>query len=275
MSLRLALLGTGAMADYQRAKFAAMEGVEVAACYDVDGAKAVDFARTHGIAKSYDDLDELLSSAPHAVSCCLVDSLHYQAGLKVLQGGIPLFCEKPLANTLPRARELAELASRSGIAMVNLSKRNAPALYALKSVLDNGTLGTIESIEAHYRQGWVLTKVWGDWAITPRWKWRLQNEFSTAGVVGDLGVHLMDALIFLFGPPRQGSTLILRDLPAAMRAGLVPFCELDASLKTGEGERPAYVDLDAELNFGVPCHFSVSWIEIGRASCRERVCQYV
>ncbi len=147
--------------------------------------------------------------------------------------------------------------------MVNLSKRNAPALHALKAGLDAGTLGSLERIEASYHQGWVATKVWGDWVREPRWKWRLQRQLSTAGVAGDLGVHLLDALLFLFGPSDAGRLDHVSDLAAAVEARRAPG-PLPPwwSEQSSDGAHPAYVEMAGELMFaGVPASFSVSWTD--------------
>lgn len=261
--VRLALLGTGAMSDYQHKKFAALEGVEVTACFDADAGKAERFARDHGIASPCSRLDKLLDLPLDAVSCCLVDAGHFVAGDLVLKRGLALFCEKPLSNTVVNARELARLGSAEGaVAMVNLSKRNAPALHALKADVESKALGDLVAIDARYHQGWVVTKVWGDWSVEPRWKWRLQSEFCTAGVAGDLGVHLVDALMFLFGVPEAARLNRAHDLASARAAGLVPWPVPVGFETPAQGNHPAYVDLSATLSFGgIPCMFSTSWID--------------
>ncbi len=88
--VRLALLGTGAMAEYQRKKFQ-LEGVELTACFDADPDKAERFARAHGIASRFSDIGHLLNQPLDGVSCCLVDAGHFAAGVAVLERGLALF----------------------------------------------------------------------------------------------------------------------------------------------------------------------------------------
>jgi len=202
--LRMAIFGSGGMAEYHAAKFSSLKDCVVAAACDHRSEHARAFAERLGINPAFDSIEALLEWGKFdALSCAVIDGKHRQVVAAALKYGIPVFCEKPLSRSLADAQAMAALAAEAWKAggtqsAVNFSKRNAPALLALKNVVET-ELGEIGRVEAIYNQDWVATKGWGDWTCVPRWKWRLSPEESTAGCVGDLGSHLLDALLFIFG----------------------------------------------------------------------------
>jgi predicted dehydrogenase len=262
--LRLGIAGTGAMAEYQVGKFRRLSSCEVLACVDRNPGNAESFAVRFGLERHFCSIIDLLDSGVcTALSCAASDRQHARLSLAALERGIPVFCEKPLARTLAESEELARKATSAGLTnLVNFSKRNAPALAALKAVLDSGELGPVLAVEAEYLQSWVLSRVWGDWRTVPRWRWRLLPEESSAGVVGDLASHIVDALLYLFGDltPKAGSSSI--NLAQALSEA-EPGTALPDEYIGGVG--PVCVDVcaDALLPGAVPVSLRASWIEQG------------
>lgn len=262
--VRLGIAGAGAMAEYQVGKFRQLPSCEVLACVDRKPGNAESFALRLGLERHFTSIYDLLDSgACTALSCAASDRHHARLALAAMERGLPVFCEKPLARTLAECELMAQKASATGLVnFVNFSKRNAPALAALKAVLASGEIGGIIAVEAEYLQGWVLSRVWGDWRTTPRWRWRLLPEESSAGVVGDLASHIVDALIYLFGDltprARTGSVDLAQALGVA-----APGASLPDEFSAGPG--PVCVDLsaDAYAPGELPVSLRASWIEEG------------
>ena len=62
---------------------------------------------------------------------------HHEFALAALEAGKHVLCEKPLANTLPEAREMVEAARRAGtVAMVCFNYRRVPAVALAKRLID-------------------------------------------------------------------------------------------------------------------------------------------
>lgn len=270
--LHVGIAGTGAMAEYQVHKFRALEGCQISACVDRNPGNAENFARRFSIPSHYSSITDLLDAGScQAVSCVTSDSQHPRIVLAALKRGLPVFCEKPLARTLAECQSMADMASAAEVPnLVNYSKRNAPALAGLKAMLDAGELGKIEAVDAEYLQGWVMTKVWGDWQTTPRWRWRLLPTESSAGVAGDLGSHLVDALLHLFGdlvPAGQASSVNLAQALAAAGGqdpGTVGGSEpLPGEFMAGSGPVCVAFSAAASLPGGAPVRLRASWIEDG------------
>ncbi len=204
--VRLAIVGTGGMGACHAQEFSRLPGVVLAAVCDVDEARARDFARRHAPAAAvFTDLGELLQdSLVDAVSIVTPDQLHAPLALQALAAGRHVLCEKPLATNCADARRMVAAAKKAGVInMVNFSYRNAPALQKAAQLVRAGRFGEVVHVEASYRQSWLSSKVWGDWKTNPAWLWRLSTKHGSGGVLGDIGVHILDFASFPVGPIRS------------------------------------------------------------------------
>ncbi len=59
-------------------------------------------------------------------------------------------------------------------------------------MVQEGTIGRVRHIEASYLQSWLVSKAWGDWAKEAQWLWRLSRKHGSNGVLGDVGIHILD-----------------------------------------------------------------------------------
>jgi predicted dehydrogenase len=164
-------------------------------------ANAREFARRLHIPHWYGSGVELARSREvDCVTTAVVDSGHTAAALAALENRLPVFAEKPLARTLAEAEALLGAAGTAGVAAcVNFSKRNVPALELARRIAADEVIGRVNGARFSYLQSWLLHDAWGRWDRTPRWRWRASRTTSTDGVVGDLGSHLIDAILYLLG----------------------------------------------------------------------------
>lgn len=204
--MRLLILGTGSMAAHHAKAFAAIEGVELVACADVDIERARAFANSHGISKAYPTIGAALDDeAFDAVTNVTPDAVHHPTTMRALAAGLHVFCEKPLATTFADADEMARTAAARGVVNgVNLTYRNVAALQSAAAVVSAGRLGELRHFEASYLQSWLSQPAWGDWRTEPRWLWRLSEAHGSNGVLGDVGIHILDFLTFAAGSPVAG-----------------------------------------------------------------------
>jgi predicted dehydrogenase len=200
--IKLALVGTGGMAHAHANAFQKIRGVKLVAACDVDETRVKEFAAKFGIPKTYTSLDALLAeSGVDAVANVTPDAHHAPVSLKVIAAGKHILCEKPLATNYDDARKMAAAAKRKGVIhMVNFSYRNSSALQKAAELVQKGALGEIRHVEAHYLQSWLSSSVWGEWSTTPAWLWRLSTAHGSKGVLGDIGVHILDMASFPVGP---------------------------------------------------------------------------
>lgn len=201
-TVRLAILGTGGMANVHAERFNANKDCAVVAAADVDLARAEGFAAKHNIGAAFSGIKELLRESKFdAVSIVTPDAFHAPLALACLKAGKHVLCEKPLAVTYPDARRMVAAAKKAGVInMVNLSYRDWPAIQAVASIVQGGEIGDVRHVEASYLQAWLASKIWGDWRTTPGWLWRLSEKHGSRGVLGDVGVHIVDFATFPVGP---------------------------------------------------------------------------
>jgi predicted dehydrogenase len=98
-------------------------------------------------------LDAALDADPDAVIVCSPTSLHLDHAMAAARAGCHLFIEKPLSHTLDGIDDLAnEVRSRDLVALVACNYRFDPGLKHIKSLLDEGALGTVVSARAQFGQ---------------------------------------------------------------------------------------------------------------------------
>jgi predicted dehydrogenase len=231
----LLLLGTGMIAGMHTHEFGLLADCRIAACADALPGRAAAFAEKNGIAHSFESLDEALAwGGFDAAINATPDAVHKATTLKLVAAGKPVFCEKPLAPSFPDAAAMADAAEAAGLVnMVNLTYRNSPALQEARRMVLAGAIGDLRHLEASYRQSWLVSKAWGDWRTEPGWLWRLSRAHGSTGVLGDVGIHILDFASF-------GAA----DDFVSLHADLVTFPK-------AEGDRIGEYGLDANDSFAM------------------------
>ena len=142
---------------------------------------------------NYRALEDVPLDAYEAALVSTGDRAKHAALAYLLSRGKHVLVEKPLlADDAAVLRELANLASRSNAACYTAyNHRFEPQVLRLRDLLDSGTLGEIYLARFFYGNGTARD--------VQRSPWRDQG----AGVLTDLGSHLLDLTLFLFGA-RQG-----------------------------------------------------------------------
>lgn len=203
--VRVAIIGTGGMANNHAERYRAIPQCELVAGCDVDLGRAQTFSAKHQIPQSFGSVTEMLKKADFdAVSIVAPDAFHSPLTLQCLRAGKHVLCEKPLALNYTDARKMLAAAKRAGVIhMVNLSYRDWPCIQAATAAVQRGNIGEIRHVEASYLQSWLPSKIWGDWQTTPAWLWRLSTSHGSKGVLGDVGVHIIDFATYPAGPLKE------------------------------------------------------------------------
>ncbi|WP_075016367.1 Gfo/Idh/MocA family protein [Actinacidiphila rubida] len=174
------------------------------------------------------------------VDICTPGDSHAEIAVAALAAGKHVICEKPLANSVAEAEEMAAAADRArahGVrAMVAFTYRRVPALALARRLVEEGRLGRIHQVRAQYLQ---------DWLVDPEFPlaWRLDKERAGSGALGDLGAHSVDAAQYLTG---QRITSVGALLQTFVTERPVPTSVSGLSATAGTGRGPVTVD-DAAL----------------------------
>ncbi len=190
------------MANEHARQFKTIPGCELVAACDVDAGRVAQYAADHGIPATFTDLDRFLAEGDfEAVANVTPDRFHAPISLACLKAGKHVLCEKPLATCYADAAKMARAAEAAGVInMVNFSYRNSSAIQEAARLVTAGALGPIKHVEGSYFQDWLATDHWGSWKTSPGWLWRLSTAHGSKGVLGDVGVHLIDFSSFPVGP---------------------------------------------------------------------------
>jgi myo-inositol 2-dehydrogenase/D-chiro-inositol 1-dehydrogenase len=105
---RIGLVGAGGVAQRHARVLSALPEVQVIGVTDVRPAAAAALAEAYG-ATVYNDVDDLLAAGPEAVYVCVPPFAHGPAERAVIEAGLPLFVEKPIAIDLDTATGIATL----------------------------------------------------------------------------------------------------------------------------------------------------------------------
>jgi predicted dehydrogenase len=128
------------------------------------------------------------------VDICTPGDSHHEIALAALANGKHVLCEKPLANTVAEAAEMAAAAAsaseRGVFSMVGFNYRRTPALALARRLVAAGRLGRLHHVRAQYLQ---------DWLVDPGFPlaWRLQKDKAGSGALGDIGAHVVDLASYL------------------------------------------------------------------------------
>lgn len=168
--------------------------VSVEAICDPDPVKAAQTAQRFNIPHIFSNAAEMLSAIhPDIVSICSPNASHKELTKLALEAGVNVICEKPLAFTYADAKELFSLASQKQLLLTACQTgRFNRSYFAAKEYIDEGMLGTLYFAEINRirRRG------------IPGWGAFHKKEASGGGAMADIGVHALDALLWMMGSPK-------------------------------------------------------------------------
>jgi predicted dehydrogenase len=158
-------------------------------------------------AKQVRDLDTLLRD--DSVSLVVVatpNTSHYDIAERVLQAGKHVVVDKPFTNTSAEADLLIELARKVGrVLSVFQNRRWDGDFLTVQQILDRKLLGRVAEYESRFDR------------FRPKLKagaWR-EQDLPGSGLLFDLGSHLIDQAVLLFGRPSGIYARLLRQREGA------------------------------------------------------------
>ena len=172
------------------------------------------------------------------VDVCTPGDTHAEIAIAALEAGKHVLCEKPLANSVAEAEEMAEAAARAaarGIrSMVGFTYRRVPAIGLARQLVADGRLGEIRHVRAQYLQDWLADP-------SAPMSWRLDKGKAGSGALGDIGAHVIDLTQYLTGRSISGVSGLLetfvgeRPLPGGTGTGMVTVDDAAAFLARFDG----------------------------------------
>ena len=179
MTLKTAVIGVGSMGKNHARIYWELPNVDLVGVADFDQATADLIANKYGTKAYYDYRDLLDEAKPDAVTLAVPTIYHHDVALEIIDRGIPLLIEKPIAYTIEEGQSIIDAAKRKNVKlMIGHIERFNPAILTLKEHINQGKLGRIFQMDAH-RQGPFPARI------------------ADVGVVVDLAVHDLDVMRFV------------------------------------------------------------------------------
>lgn len=144
--------------------------------------------------KSYASIDKLLADDVDLVIVNTPVDTHYEYAKKILLAGKHAVVEKAFTSTLAQAEELAAIAKEKGLKLAVFQNRRWDSDFkTIRKIINEGVLGELVEAEFHFdRYNPILSP-----------KAHKETANDGAGILKDLGPHLIDQAICLFGSPKS------------------------------------------------------------------------
>lgn len=194
--IKVGLVGCGAVSQlYYKPALQALEHsnlLQVQAVFDPNRTSAHRFLESFPTAIAVENIEQIANQVELAIVAS-PPQYHASQTIHLLQAACSVLCEKPMANTVAEAERMITAAQQaSGQLAIGLFRRFFPATQAIHKMISLGILGEIQSIVC--TEGGLF-----NWPVqSPAY---FQRSLAQGGVLLDIGVHLLDLLIWWLGLP--------------------------------------------------------------------------
>jgi predicted dehydrogenase len=137
-------------------------------------------------AHAVDDLRAILDMDVDGVVVATPSALHAAQAMEALERGVAVFCQKPLARTADETRRVVDAARAADRLLgVDLSYRHTRGMQRVRELVAEGALGDVYAVDLVFHN-----------AYGPDKAWFRDPALSGGGCVIDLGIHLLDLLLW-------------------------------------------------------------------------------
>lgn len=188
-NVRIAMLGSGFVAEFYMQGLANVNGHEVAANYSRDAERAGVFAKRWSIPESTTDLSALIARDDiQLYIIALPNEAHLPVSLDLSKAGKAQVCTKPLARDRGEAKAMLD-AARASAAMHGYAETEvfAPCVVKAREVIEQGGIGRVL---------WVRSRESHGGPHSPHF-WDVNK--TGGGAMNDLACHTIEAARYFFG----------------------------------------------------------------------------
>jgi len=193
-AIRSAVIGFGTSGRVFHSPFlAALPEFSLDAIVTGNDARATEAAALHPMTKILPTVDDLLARAGD-LDLVVIGSppgSHAELATAMIDAGLDVVVDKPFTVTSDEGRALVAHAARAGRRLTVFQNRRWDGDYlTVRRLIDGGDLGEVGRFESRFE--------W--WKPTPRESWKSETPVSAGGgILYDLGTHLIDQALCLFG----------------------------------------------------------------------------
>jgi predicted dehydrogenase len=193
--LRVGLIGYGlAGRAFHAPLIATTPGLRLQNVVTANPDRRAQLAAEYPEASPVDSVEQLLAD-PASLDLVVIatpNDTHSPAARAALEAGLPVVVDKPLAPTAAEAAALVALAEERGLMLTVFQNRRWDSDYrTARHLIADGALGSVHRYESRFER----------WRPQIATGWRESADPAKAGgVLNDLGSHLVDQALHLFGP---------------------------------------------------------------------------
>lgn len=198
--LRGLIVGTGQIARIHASSMKASEFLEFKAFLGRDLNKTEALAQDYRV-QALVGMEEVLATDYDLAIICTPSHVRKEVIFPLIDKGIHILCEKPLALSSDEARKIVSYAREKGIKfMVGQVLRFWPAYEKIREIIETGLLGKVSHVHSNRSSS------------LPNWNQWIRNIEKSGGGLYDLAIHEVDFLLSLFGPVKSSSSIGTSDL---------------------------------------------------------------
>ena len=229
--VRIAVVGCGAVTEgFHLPVLAGHEGVSIAALADPDIARARRLATLYGVPHVFPSADHIDTRIADAALVATPAFLHAPVSIDLMNRGLHVLVEKPMALSLNDASRMVDTAAECGVVhTVGLFRRLLPAIRLFRAALDAGQIGDLVNVVAEVGDAytWQLTTLAG-----------MRRNEAGGGMLVDMGSHVLDLMLYVTD---AAPTLVQYADNAG--SGVETDCSIELGLSRHGSFVPAHVEL--------------------------------
>jgi predicted dehydrogenase len=233
---KLAFAGVGWIGRH-RMQAAADSGLaDIALISDPSAECILEAAKIAPNSKTTSSFDAVLTDSNiEGVVIATPSALHMQQGVSAFESGKAVFCQKPLGRNTEEVQAVIDAAAKANKLLgADFSYRYTNAFQKVCSVIQSGELGKIFAVDLKFHN-----------AYGPDKPWFYDLELSGGGCVLDLGIHLIDLMLYALDFPQ------VQKITSSLYAKGV-------SIK-GKPEVEDYANVTVELENNITAQLACSW----------------
>nr|CAD6615911.1 gfo/Idh/MocA family oxidoreductase [Rhizobium sp. TCK] len=189
---RLGFLGVGWIGRHRMEAILSSGAGEAVVITDASPEMVDEARRIAPAAKVADGVDELLRHELDGIVIATPSAQHAAQSIQALEAGHAVFCQKPLGRNAREVEAVVDAARKTDRLLgVDLSYRHTQGMENIRTLLQNGELGSVYAVDLVFHN-----------AYGPDKPWFYDKQLSGGGCVMDLGIHLADLALWALDFPQ-------------------------------------------------------------------------
>jgi predicted dehydrogenase len=260
--VNIGIIGGGWIAEHAHIPILMQkENVNVAAVFDENTERLHKLCDKFSIPGACHTINDFLRCGLDGAIISTPNYTHYTYTMKMLDEGIGVLCEKPVALNTAEVQDIIQKAGRSGVVYIpGFVNRWRQEMQMAYREVERGTIGNVEKIEA----GWLRKS-----GVPRPGTWFTLKKYAGGGVLVDLGSHVLDLCLMFLGNSKpvkyQLTTSPCRKEELNQTGGASWFARKESAGLDIDVEKSAIIDVVCENEIQIKAN--LSWKAPVEADC--------